>query len=238
MDAAIFGPPGAGKGTQAAVLCERFGLLHLATGDMLRRAISSGTELGIQVKEIVESGRLVDDETVGLAVAQRLDEKDAADGVLFDGFPRTVAQVAILDSILVERGRSLNLVLELGVRDAEILRRLGGRRSCPEHGPLAPGLEACKTCGVEGVVRRDDTAEVITERLGVYQAQTAPVAGAYRERGILKHVDGEGDPAELARKRTTTFSANRKILIVSTPTLKGLSRVEQAFELDHIAVAG
>jgi adenylate kinase len=207
VDAAIFGPPGAGKGTQATALCERFGLLHLATGDMLRRAISSGSELGLQVKEIVESGRLVDDETVGCVVAQRLDEKDAADGVLFDGFPRTVAQVQMLDAILSERERSLNLVLELGVREAEILRRLGGRRSCPEHGPLAPGLNACTTCGAEGVVRPDDTAEVVRERLGVYEAQTAPVAEASRERGLLKRIDGEGDPDAVAVRVAETAAA-------------------------------
>lgn len=200
MDAAIFGPPGAGKGTQAAALCERFGLLHLATGDMLRRAIASDTELGRMVKEVVEAGRLVDDATVGRVVAARLGEEDAAAGVLFDGFPRTVAQVELLDEILAERGRRLGVVLELAVEEEEILRRLAGRRSCPEHGPLAAGTTECPTCGAEGVVRRDDSAEVISERLGVYEAQTAPVADAYRERGLLSRVDGQGDPDEVAAR--------------------------------------
>lgn len=207
MDAAIFGPPGAGKGTQATALCERFGLLHLATGDMMRRAIASGSELGQQVQEIVESGRLVDDETVGRVVAARLDDEDAAGGVLFDGFPRTLAQVELLDRILEERGRSLAIVVELAVEEEEILRRLGGRRSCPEHGPLGPGQGECSTCGAEGVVRRDDTEEVIRERLGVYQSQTAPVAEAYRERGLLSRVDGQGDPDAVAARIAEAVAA-------------------------------
>jgi adenylate kinase len=200
VDAAIFGPPGAGKGTQAAALCERFGLLHLATGDMLRRAIGSGSELGLKVKSVVEAGHLVDDDLVGRVVAARLDEDDAAEGVLLDGFPRTVAQVELLDGILADRGRKLGLVVELHVAEDEILRRLAGRRSCPEHGPLAPGRENCPTCGSEGIVRRDDKAEVIRERLGVYQAQTAPVAEAYRERGLVSRIDGQGDPDVVAAR--------------------------------------
>ena len=200
MDAAIFGPPGAGKGTQAAALCERFGLLHLATGDMLRRAIGSASEFGLQVKDIVESGHLVDDETVGRVVASRLDENGAAGGALFDGFPRTLAQVALLDAILAERDRSLDVVLELEVEENEILRRLAGRRSCPEHGPLKAEQANCSTCGAEGVVRRDDSAPVIRERLAVYAAETAPIAQVYRERGVLRRVDGCGGPDTVAHR--------------------------------------
>jgi adenylate kinase len=206
VDAAIFGPPGAGKGTQAEALCRRFGMAHLATGDMLRRAISGGTELGRQVQAIVESGRLVDDPTVGRVVAARLDEEDAREGALFDGFPRTLGQVGLLDEILAERDRALRIVLELEVPEEEILRRLAGRRSCPEHGPLAPGLESCARCGAAGVLRKDDTAEVVRQRLEVYRRETAPVSQAYEDRGLLHRVDGSGTPEAVSERLAAVVS--------------------------------
>jgi adenylate kinase len=208
MDAAIFGPPGAGKGTQADALCERHGLVHLATGDMLRRAIASGTALGERVKEIVESGRLVDDETVGEVVGARLDEDDARAGTLLDGFPRTLGQVELLDRILAERGRRLDVVVELDVPEEVLIGRLTGRRSCPDHGPIPPSGEGrCPRCGGEGVVREDDTEKVIRQRLGVYREQTAPVAGAYGERGILLSVDGTGTPEEVSARIAAAVDA-------------------------------
>lgn len=208
MDAAIFGPPGAGKGTQADALCARHGMVHLATGDMLRRAIASGSELGERVKGLVESGRLVDDETVGEVVGARLDEEDAREGALFDGFPRTLGQVSILDGILAERRRRLDFVVELEVPEEVLVERLGGRRSCPEHGPLPPGGEGrCPRCGAESEVRGDDTKEVIRQRLDVYREQTAPVAEVYRERGLLRPVDGTGTPGEVAERIAAAVAA-------------------------------
>lgn len=200
MDVVLLGPPGAGKGTQAKLAVERFGLLHLSTGDMLRRAMSSGSELGQEVKDVVEAGRLVPDETVARVVAARLDEDDAAAGVLFDGFPRTPAQVGALDRILAERGRRVDIAVQLEVDEEEVVQRLSSRRSCREHGPLTPGDDRCATCGQPGEQRADDREEVIRERLRVYREQTAPVSSLYRDRGALLAIDGSGTLDDVAAR--------------------------------------
>ena len=176
MNLLIFGPPGAGKGTQAARISARRGIPHISTGEMLRVAVESGSELGQRVKRIIERGHLVSDEVMGELVDQRLGEADAMSGFLLDGFPRTAAQVGILDSILGDE-RQVDAVLMLDVPDDELAERLLRRAS------------------IEG--RPDDNRETIEERLRVYRARTEPVAGIYEKRGLLRTVDGTGSIDEV-----------------------------------------
>ena len=194
------GPPGVGKGTQAARLKARLGVPHVSTGDMLRGSMQDGTPLGKKVREYVERGQLVPDELMGDVIAERLERTDAASGFVLDGFPRTLAQVGILDRVLGRAGMSLDKVLMLVAPEAEIVRRLSGRRTCPRCGAVyhlesrpsaSPGV--CDVCGGALVQRPYDTEAVIRQRLGVYADQTVPVADAYRAKGILVEVDGLGD---------------------------------------------
>ncbi len=188
----LLGPPGAGKGTQAEFLAGIAGLQHVSTGDLLRAAIRDHSDLGRQVKAVVESGRLVSDEVVAALVAQRLDAQ--AGGLLLDGFPRTVGQAVLLEGLLAERGRAQPLVVELRVPDAEVVQRLAARRTCSECGPRPAGEDTCAGCGRAVQVRADDREDVIRERLRVYAEQTAPLVAWYGERGQLCPVDGTGTP--------------------------------------------
>ena len=172
MNLVLFGPPGAGKGTQSKILTEKRGLPQLSTGDMLRAAIEAGTPLGLSVKATIAKGELVSDETVIGIIAQRYDQPDCKDGAVFDGFPRTIAQAEALDAMLAERGRKIDLVLELKVDDAVLLSRVETR--------IKAG----------GVLRSDDTPETLAHRLGVYYKNTAPLIDFYRGQGKLKTVDG------------------------------------------------
>lgn len=194
------GPPGVGKGTQAAKLKALLGVPHVSTGDILRASMQNGSPLGKQVKDYVEGGRLVPDALMGDLIAEHLVRKDAAAGFILDGFPRTLEQVGILDDVLGRLGLSLDRVLMLVAPEAEIVRRLSGRRTCPKCGsvfhlesrpPKAPGI--CDACGSALVQRKDDTEQVIRERLKVYTSQTLPVAEAYRAKGLLVEVDGAGE---------------------------------------------
>jgi adenylate kinase len=200
MKVVLMGPPGVGKGTQAAKLKALIGVPHVSTGDILRASMQEGSPLGRKVRDFVESGRLVPDELMGEVIADHLVRKDAASGFILDGFPRTLEQVTILDGVLGRLGLSLDRVLMLTAPEAEIVRRLSGRRTCPKCGsvfhlesrpPKAPGV--CDACGSALVQRKDDTEQVIRERLKVYTSQTLPVADAYRAKGILVEVDGLGD---------------------------------------------
>jgi len=200
MNVVLMGPPGVGKGTQAAALKGLLGVPHVSTGDILRASMNEGSPLGKKVKEYVESGRLVPDDLMGDLIADRLGRHDAAKGFILDGFPRTMEQVTILDGVLSRLGRSLDRVLILAVPEGEIVRRLAGRRSCPKCGavfhlesrpPKAAGI--CDQCGSALVQRKDDTEDVIRERLNIYASQTVPVAAAYRTKGILAEVDGLGE---------------------------------------------
>jgi adenylate kinase len=168
----LFGPPGAGKGTQAKILAEKRGLPQLSTGEMLRAAIEAGTPLGLACKALMAKGELVSDETVIRIIAERYDRPDAANGAVFDGFPRTIPQAEALDTMLAERGRKIDLVLELKVDDAVLLSRVEAR--------IKAG----------GVLRSDDTPETLAYRLGVYYRNTAPLIDFYRRQGKLKTVDG------------------------------------------------
>ena len=172
MNLVLFGPPGAGKGTQSKILTEKRGLPQLSTGDMLRAAIEAGTPLGLACKALMAKGELVPDETVIGIIADRYDQPDCKNGAVFDGFPRTIPQAQALDKMLAERGRKIDLVLELKVDDAVLLSRVEAR--------IKAG----------GVLRSDDTPETLAYRLGVYYKNTAPLIDYYRGQGKLKTVDG------------------------------------------------
>ena len=172
MNLVLFGPPGAGKGTQAKILTEKRGLPQLSTGDMLRAAIAAGTPLGLACKALMDKGALVPDETVVGIIADRYDQPDCANGAVFDGFPRTIAQAEALDKMLAERGKKIDLVLELKVDDRALLARVESR--------IAAG----------GPVRADDNPETLKTRLDVYYKNTAPLLGYYGGQGKLKTLDG------------------------------------------------
>jgi len=169
----IFGAPGAGKGTQAVRIAQSLDIPAISTGDIFRHNIKNETALGLQVKEILASGAYVPDEVTNAIVRDRLDQPDAAKGFLLDGYPRTAAQVAELDEMLTAQGTSLDLVLELTVDTDEVVQRL------------------LKRAEVDG--RADDTEDVIRHRLKIYDEETAPLAALYRERGLLRQVDGMGE---------------------------------------------
>jgi adenylate kinase len=208
MNLILLGPPGAGKGTQAKRLQETHGLVQLATGDMVRAAIASGSELGQRVKAIYDAGRLVPDDIIIDMIAARIDEPDCAGGFILDGFPRTVPQAEALDAMLAERGRKLDHVILMEVDEAELIARIVGRFICPVCGasyhehfnrPRVDGK--CDNCGgVDLVHRADDRPEAVATRLEAYRNQTAPILPYYRARGILRSVDGMAPIDEVTRQ--------------------------------------
>jgi adenylate kinase len=181
----IFGPPGAGKGTQAKVLVEQRGLPQLSTGDMLRAAIAAQTELGKKVQPILARGDLVPDDLVVGIIGDRIDQPDCAGGAVFDGFPRTIPQAEALDGLLAQRGRKIDLVIELRV-DAEVLVKRAETR-------------AKETIAAGGKPREDDTPETLRNRLVVYHKNTAPLLDYYRRQGKIRTVDGMAPIAEVTR---------------------------------------
>ncbi len=172
----LLGPPGAGKGTQAARLVEKFGIPQLSTGDMLRAAVKAGTPIGLQAKAVMEAGQLVSDEIVVGIIAGRIEEPDCAKGFILDGFPRTVAQAEALDAMLRDKKMGLDSVVELKVDDTKLLARIENR--------------ARETLAAGGTVRADDNADAFKIRLDAYHQQTAPVSNYYAGRGQLKTIDG------------------------------------------------
>ncbi len=201
VDVVLLGPPGGGKGTQAKRLTAAFELLHLSTGDLLRDEVKRATPLGIEAQGFMQRGELVPDELVGKMLMGRLHSQQAGSGCVFDGYPRTLAQASLLDALLAELGRRVDLALYINVPDDELLARLTGRRSCPTCGavfhvtnnpPKQEGI--CDACGGALVQRADDREEVIRERLRVYHESTAPLLDFYRSRGNLAEVNGVGSP--------------------------------------------
>jgi adenylate kinase len=194
----LLGPPGAGKGTQAARLTERYGIVQLSTGDMLRAAVAAGSDVGKQAKAVMERGELVSDDIVIGVISERIDQPDAAGGYILDGFPRTVAQAEALDRLLAEKSAKLDAVVEIAVDDAALVERISGRFSCAKCGEgyhdsfKRPAVEGvCDKCGGTEFKRRpDDNAETVKSRLKVYHEQTAPLIAYYRGKGLLKSVDG------------------------------------------------
>ena len=209
----LFGAPGVGKGTQAALLSRRFSVPHVSTGDMLRGAIREGTPLGLKARAVVERGELVPDKLVSALVAERLSQDDVGAGFVLDGYPRTVRQAEDLDRTL--GALPIDRVVNLEVPASEIVERLAGRRSCPSCGAVyhvrfqAPkAADRCDRCGSALAARPDDAPEVVQGRLRVYEAQTAPVLSFYRERGLLSDVDGRGRPEEVTDRIVQAVDGN------------------------------
>ncbi|MFB3881310.1 MAG: adenylate kinase [Armatimonadota bacterium] len=197
MRIVLLGPPGSGKGTQASALEQRRGLPHIASGDLLRGNVRDSTELGRKAQPYMSRGELVPDELILDMMADRLSQSDAQRGYVLDGFPRTVAQAEALEERLSGLGQRLDAVIYLQVPEAEILRRLGGRRTCPRCNAIyhvdtmPPKREGvCDACGAQLVQRDDEKPEVIRKRLEVYSAQTRPLLDFYRSLGLLREVDG------------------------------------------------
>jgi len=195
----LLGPPGAGKGTQAKLLQERFAACQISTGDILRKAVADQTPLGQEASAYIDRGALVPDVVIVNLVAERLKDKDCEAGFILDGFPRTIPQAKSLDEILTKMGRGLNRVLSVKVPKDVIIQRLAGRRTCRSCGALShkvfnpPKKEGvCDRCGGELFQRDDDREETVAHRLSVYETQTAPLVDYYRRMGILQEIDGVG----------------------------------------------
>ena len=208
MNLILLGPPGAGKGTQAKRLQESRGLVQLATGDMVRAAIASGSELGRRIKAIYDAGRLVSDDIIIDMIAERIAAPDTERGFILDGFPRTVPQAEALDAMLAEHGKKLDHVILMEVDESALIDRLSGRFSCEQCGATynerlkPPRVESeCDNCGPTNFVRRaDDRPEALATRFAAYRNQTAPILPYYRARGILRAVDGMADIDEVSRQ--------------------------------------
>jgi adenylate kinase len=208
----LIGPPGAGKGTQAASIKRRYPVAHISTGDILRENVRRGTALGVEAKKFMESGQLVTDELIIGMMRERLAEDDAKDGFLLDGFPRNEAQAAALDGLLSEMSLSLDAVILLEVSDEVVVGRLTSRRVCAScgaiynteaHPPKREGV--CDVCAGAVVLRDDDRESVIRDRLAVYHRQTAPLVEYYDRRGALHKVDAESQ-ADAALKYLETLA--------------------------------
>ena len=203
MNIILLGPPGAGKGTQASKLVADRGMVQLSTGDMLRAAVKAGTPIGLKAKAVMDAGELVSDEIVSGLIGEKLDSMTAAEGAIFDGYPRTEAQARSLDGILASRGRNLDHVIELEVDEDALVERITGRYTCSQCGegyhdrfkqPKAAGI--CDKCGSSEFKRRpDDNEATVRTRMAEYRAKTAPILPIYQARGLVQRVDGMADMA-------------------------------------------
>ena len=203
MKIILLGPPGAGKGTQAAMLVKEFSIPHISTGDMFRAAIKEGTEMGTKAKAYMDKGQLVPDSVVIGIVKERLEQDDCKKGFMLDGFPRTVVQADALQEVMDNLGMQLDAVVNLEVKDEELVSRLGGRRVCRNcgasyHVTFSPSKQAdvCDACGGELYQRDDDQEATIRNRLAVYHSQTAPLIDYYEKKNALKTIRGEGKMIE------------------------------------------
>ncbi len=199
MNLILLGAPGAGKGTQAEIICEKLSIPAISTGNIIREAIKNGTEVGLKAKSYIDSGDLVPDEVVIGIIKERLDKDDCANGFILDGFPRTIPQAEALDAM----GVRIDTVLEIDVADEKVVARLSGRRVCPDCGasyhteykkPVKEGV--CNNCGAELIIRKDDKPETVLDRLNVYHSQTEPLKDYYKNCGKLKIVKGQEEVAD------------------------------------------
>jgi adenylate kinase len=216
LNLVLLGPPGSGKGTQGERLNEDLRLPYYATGDILRGAVRDETELGRTAKEYMDRGDLVPDEVIVGVIAERIDSSEALDGFILDGFPRTTPQAEALDAKLGELGRAVTAVLLIDVPDDEVVRRLGGRRTCEANGhvfhvdfnpPQQEGV--CDVDGSKLIVRDDDKPEVIRKRLETYHEKTEPLVSYYDHRSVLRRIDGETAPEEVAETIRRTLATLR-----------------------------
>lgn len=198
MNLILLGPPGAGKGTQAALLSQRLGIPHVASGDLFREAMKKGTGWGKKARSYMERGVLVPDEVTNAMIEKRLKEFDCAQGVILDGFPRTIEQARALEGILAERGKKIDWVLLIQVSEGTLIERLSGRRTCRRcqanyhilfNPPQKEGV--CDKCGGDLYQRSDDKEETVRRRVRVYIEETAPLIDRYRGQGLLTEIDGE-----------------------------------------------
>jgi len=215
LNLVLLGPPGSGKGTQGERLQQDLELPYYATGDILRAAVREGTELGRKAKEYMDRGDLVPDEVIVGVIAERVAGSEAEDGFILDGFPRTTVQAEALDSEVNRLGRALTATIFIDVSDEEVVRRLGGRRTCANghifHVEFDPPERAgiCDVCGGELVVRDDDKPDVIRNRLERYHAETEPLVAYYDERGLLHRIDGSATPDAVSESIRATLATLR-----------------------------
>lgn len=215
MNVILLGPPGAGKGTQAQRLERAHGLVQLSTGDMLRAAVGSGSELGHRAKEVMDAGQLMPDDLMVRMIAERIEQADCRKGFILDGFPRTTGQAEALDRMLDEKGLRIDAVIEMKVDEEALVERITGRFTCARcgagyhdrfHRPRTEGV--CDQCGGREFARRaDDNEETVRARLEAYRQQTAPILPYYRHKGALRQVDGMAPIDEVTRQIETVLAA-------------------------------
>ena len=200
MKIIMLGAPGAGKGTQAKMIAEKYNIPHISTGDIFRANIKKGTELGVEAKKYIDQGLLVPDELTVKILLDRVAQDDCTNGYVLDGFPRTIPQAEVLDNALAELGDKIDYAINVDVPDENIINRMGGRRACLACGAtyhiehIPPKVEGiCDKCGQELVLRDDDKPETVKNRLAVYHKQTQPLIDFYSNKGVLKSVDGTVD---------------------------------------------
>jgi adenylate kinase len=216
LNLVLLGPPGSGKGTQGERLNVDLRLPYYATGDILRAAVKDETEIGLNAKAFMDRGDLVPDDVIVGVIAERIDSEEARDGFILDGFPRTTPQAEALDAKLTELGRGVTAVVLIDVGDDEVVRRLGGRRTCEENGHVfhvdfnPPKVDG--VCDIDGsplIVRDDDKPDVIRRRLATYHEKTEPLVTYYDDRGVLRRIPGERDPDEVTEDIRRTLATMR-----------------------------
>ncbi|WP_027309144.1 adenylate kinase [Caloramator sp. ALD01] len=217
MKIVLLGPPGAGKGTQAKLIVQKYNIPHISTGDIFRKNIKEMTPLGIKAKEYIDKGQLVPDELTVEIVKDRIKEDDCKNGFLLDGFPRTVAQADALNDVLADLGTKLDYVINIKVDENNLIERLSGRRVCPKCGasfhvvfnpPKVEGV--CDYCGAEVIQRADDSEETVKNRLSVYNKQTQPLIDYYTKNGLIKNINGEQDINDVFEEICNVLGSDKK----------------------------